>query len=47
MRSYALIIALGKGGPCDISNERESLTTDVQRRLRSLDAVSNCFPSLP
>ena len=33
--------------PCDNSNDLESLTTDVQRKLRSLDAVSNCFPSSP
>ena len=33
--------------PCESSNDLESLTTDVQRKLRSLDAVSNCFPSLP
>jgi len=31
--------------PCDNSNDLESRTTDVQRRLRSLEAVSNCFPS--
>ena len=33
--------------PCDNSNDLESLTTDVQRKLRSLDAVSNCFPLSP
>jgi hypothetical protein len=33
--------------PCDISKERESLTIDVQRKLRSLDAVSSCLPSFP
>jgi hypothetical protein len=33
--------------PCDNSNDLESLTTDVQRKLRSLDAVSNVVTIVP
>ena len=33
--------------PCESSNDLESLTTEVQRRLRSREAVNSCFPSSP
>ena len=33
--------------PWESSNDRGSRTTEVQRKLRSLEAVSNCFPSSP
>ena len=33
--------------PCDSSNDLESRTTEVHRKLRSTEAVSNCLPSSP
>lgn len=33
--------------PWDISNDLESRTTEVYRKLRSAEAVNNCFPSSP
>jgi len=38
---------MAKEIPWDISNDLESLTTEVHLRLRSLDAVRSCFPSVP
>lgn len=33
--------------PWDISNDLESRTTEVYRKLRSAEAVNNCLPSSP
>jgi len=33
--------------PCESSNDLESRTTEVHLKLRSLEAVSSCFPSSP
>jgi hypothetical protein len=38
---------LAKYVPCDSSKERESLTTEVHLKLRSLEAVKSCLPSSP
>jgi hypothetical protein len=41
------VLAKEAGKPWDSSNDRESRTTEVHRRLRSLDVVSSCLPSSP